>query len=197
MRSLGLKFCIAFLFLTMLPFSVKGQEDDFTSPVNVFIDGSFIDENYLREEFPQVNYVRTKESSNVYLLATRQSTGAGMHYQLFFIGLDQFAGKDDTLHYYSNSQATSTEIREGYTNAIKAGLIRYLALSDTYFNLNIPSSNNQRRGGTAVEDDPWDSWVFDISLSGDMSGSLHVKIDLMRAVWIYQGLLKCGDMSFL
>ena len=169
MRNLGLKFCVAFLFLTVLPFSVKGQEDVSTSPVKVFIDGEFIDENYLREEFPQVNYVRTKESSNVHLLATRQSTGAGMHYQLFFIGLDQFAGKNDTLHYYSNSQATSTEIREGYTKAIKVGLIHYLALADIYLDFNIPNGGNQR-GGTTVEDDPWDSWVFDISLNGSMSG---------------------------
>ena len=214
MRNLILKFCVAFLFLTMLPFSVKGQEDDFTSPVNVFIDGSFIDENYLREEFPQVNYVRTKESSNVYLLATRQSTGAGSHYQFFFIGLEQFAGKDDTLHYYSNSQATSTEVREGYTNAIKAGLIRYLALSDTYFNLNIPSSNNQRRGGTAVEDDPWDSWVFDIRLNGNMSGESARKnqsysggLDISRVThkWRYEFSLgynsntritKYGDVDY-
>ena len=45
MRNLALKFCVAFLFLTVLPFSVKGQEDVSTSPVEVFIDGEFIDEN--------------------------------------------------------------------------------------------------------------------------------------------------------
>ncbi len=168
MRNYSLKYCVAVLFLLLLPFSVKGQEDVSTSPVNVFIDGS-IDENYLKEEFPQVNYVRTKESSNVHLLATRQSTGAGMHYQLFFIGYGEFAGKNDTLSYYSNSQATSTEIRDGYTRVIEAGLIRYLALADTYYDLNIPDSDDQR-GGNSVVEDPWDSWVFDIRLNGNMGG---------------------------
>ena len=161
-------------FFTVCPFAADGQEGATTSPVNVFIDASGIDVNYIKEEFTQVNYVSNKDVSNVHILGTRQSTGGGSHYQFFFIGYKEFAGKNDTLSYYTNSIQTESEIREGYTKAVVTGLIHYLALANYYLDLEIANSQSQR-GGAVVEEDPWDSWVFDIGLQGSASGEASRK----------------------
>ncbi len=172
--------------------------------INVFLDGMFMDENYLREEFPQVNYVRTRESADVHLMGTMQSTGAGRQYEFFFIGLDEFAGKNDTLSYFSSGQSTTTEIREGYTKVIKMGLMRYFAAANQYLDIQINSDNADgnpgmsfERGGNVVEDDPWDSWVFEMDLNGNLNGtaesdtkSISGSFDVTRVTpeWRYEFL---------
>ncbi len=137
--------------------------------VNVFLDADFIDASFLREEFPQVNYVRTRDAANVHLLGTSQSTGAGRQYEFYFIGLDEFAGDSDTLSYFSSGQSTDTEVREGYTKVIKIGLLPFMVLSNQYPDLVIGGGDSPK-GGDVVEEDKWDSWVFEAQLMGDMEG---------------------------
>lgn len=150
--------------------SLNGQDTEKTiSPVNVFLDANGIDIDYIREEFTQVNYVRTKDAASVHLLETRQSTGAGSQYQFFFIGLKEFEGKNDTLLYYSAPQSTEAETKEGYTRAVRAGLMHYLALASLYPDYEFVDTESER-GGSAVEDDPWDSWVFEIEVEGNLGG---------------------------
>jgi hypothetical protein len=46
--------------------------------------------------------------------------------------------------------------------------MRYLALSNNILDISI-ASGAAPRGGSVVADDPWDSWVFDVSLMGNHS----------------------------
>lgn len=164
------KLALIFIGLLIFPvLSLNGQVTESTSPVNVFLDANEIDDDYIREEFTLVNYVRTKEVANVHLLGTRQSTGAGFHYQFFFIGSKEFEGKNDTLSYYSTPQSTEAEVKEGYTKAVRAGLMHYMALANFYPDYKLEVAESQR-GGSTVEADPWNSWVFEIGVDGNLGG---------------------------
>jgi hypothetical protein len=149
--------------------STSGETSNLENTINVFLDGNFIDENFVKEEFPYVNYVRTRDASDVHVLGTLSRTSAGVQYEFYFFGLKDFSGKTDTLKYFASGQATQTETREGYTKVLKMGLMRYLALSDHILDINV-ASNIAPRGGNVVQEDPWDSWVFDASLRGSLSG---------------------------
>ena len=165
------KFLQLVAILLFLPLTVTGQEpgqsNSSDNTINVFLDGD-VDEDFIKEEFPYVNYVRTRDASNVHVLVAESTTGAGSQYEFFFMGLKEFAGKTDTLSYFSSGQETQTETREGYTKVLKMGLMRYLALSNNILDINI-ASGAAPRGGSVVAEDPWDSWVFDLSLMGNHS----------------------------
>ncbi|MCW0484429.1 hypothetical protein [Gaoshiqia sediminis] len=136
--------------------------------VRVFIDAPGIDITFLREEFRYVNYARTRDAANVHLLGTVSQTGSGgSDYTFYFIGLHEFSGKSDTLHYFSSGTQTDTEVREGYTKAIKMGLVRYLAHAEQWVDLQF---NGKAAVKALPEKDKWDSWVFDIDLTSRISG---------------------------
>ena len=167
-------FFLLMVALALLQFNtVEAQTPtesvDSNTNVNVFLDADFIDASFLREEFPQVNYVRTRDASNVHVLGTTQSTGAGRQYEFYFIGLNQFAGQNDTLSYFSSGQSTDPEIREGYTKVIKIGLLPFMVLANEYPDLEIMGGKSIK-GGSVVEEDKWDSWIFEIDLKGDIEG---------------------------
>lgn len=171
LKTMKRKFLPFVALLLFLPLTAIGQEpgqpNGSENTINVFIDGQ-IDENLIKEEFPYVNYVRTRDASDVHVLVARSMTGAGSQYEFYFMGLKEFAGKTDTLSYFSSGQETQTETREGYTKVLKMGLMRYLALSNNILDINIVSGAAPR-GGSVVEEDPWDSWVFEIDLRGNFS----------------------------
>ena len=182
MKRKLLSFVAMLLFLPLVVHgqSVTEQTSNSENTINVFLDGEFIDENFLREEFPYVNYVRTRDASDVHVLGALSRTGAGIQYEFYFIGLKEFSGKTDTLKYFSSAQATQTETREGYTKVLKMGLMRYLALSDHILDINI-ASNSAPRGGNAVQEDPWDSWAFETNLRGSLSGQESKKTNSFDA----------------
>ena len=140
------KFLPFVAMLLFLPLTVIGQEpvrpNGSENTINVFLDGQ-IDEDFIKEEFPYVNYVRTRDASDVHVLVTRSMTGAGSQYEFYFMGLKEFAGKTDTLSFFSSGQETQTETREGYTKVLKMGLMRYLALSNNILDINVASVPHQ------------------------------------------------------
>ena len=129
-----------FLFTWVLSYAFSGlslsvgdddpQNDELRSIApNVFLDCSRrdCDLDYIRTEITFVNYVRDPQSSNVHILVTRQSTGSGgREYTLSFMGRGKYEGRDSLLKYYSKSTDTSDQIRKGFVNVMKQGLIPYL-----------------------------------------------------------------------
>ena len=75
-----------------------GQPGQRSEAINVFIDCERIDENFLRENIPFVNYVRDKEDPSLFILGSSQRTGGlGRKYIFIFIGQKNFTGINDTL----------------------------------------------------------------------------------------------------
>lgn len=176
-RFLFLLFWISFFAFPGYGFIPKGpddsqQTDELRSIApNVFLDCSRrdCDLDYIRTEITFVNYVRDPQSADVHILVTRQSTGSGgREYTLSFIGRETYEGRDSLLKYYSKSTDTPDQIRKGFVNVLKQGLIPYLY--DTPLSEFITVSYTQQtKQQLAPKQDKWDYWVFFTSFRGNLN----------------------------
>ncbi len=178
------KKAVCFLFVFLWTLSVvlvavpAGNDDDppqaeqirSVAP-NVFLDCSRrdCDLDYIRTEITFVNYVRDRESADVHILVTRQRTGSGgREYTLAFIGRGKYEGRDSTLKYYSKPTDSEDEVRQGFVNVLKQGLIPYLY--DTPLAEFITVSYTEKTQAQAVQmEDKWDYWVFYTSFRGNLN----------------------------
>jgi len=77
-----------------------------------------------------VNWVRDRWDSDVQLLITAETTGAGgRSFELLFLGQGRFEGMVDTIPYVSGYDATEDELRRGLAGIMKLGLMRYVGLT--------------------------------------------------------------------
>lgn len=128
--------------------------------VNIFIDCQRCDINYIRKEIPYVNYVRDVKEADLYILETRQSTGSGGdQYTITFHGQKSFAGCEDTLVYNSRPDDPGDITREGRTQMIRLGLMRFVAKTPLFDQVDIQSRLEAEEEDVS---DNWNYWVFEI-----------------------------------
>jgi len=128
--------------------------------VRLFIDCQHCDMDYIRREIPYVNYVRDVKEAQVYVLETRQSTGSGgREYTFNFLGQKKFEGMNDTLVYASRPDDPRDHIREGRTQMLRMGLMRYVAKTPIFEEVQIRHTG---RSGLAEVIDKWNYWVFEL-----------------------------------
>jgi hypothetical protein len=147
-------------------------------PLRVFLDCGPCDFDYLREEVPVVDYVRDRTVADVHVLVTTQDTGGGgEEYTFNFIGLGALAGRADTLVYVSQQFETEDEQREGYTQTFSLGLVRYMVYTGRASTLEIDFGDPEELGQQTVNpaDDPWNLWVFEIDVGGELQGESQRK----------------------
>lgn len=155
---------ICFLLTFFLTANAQQQEEPSDSlrknAVKIFIDCSYCDMNHIRREIPYVNYVRDVKEAQLYIRETRQNTGSGgREYSYLFTGQGIYEGLNDTLVYASRPDDTRDFVREGRTNMMKMGLMRYVARTPIYKEVSI------KHTGKAEEEevsDKWNNWVFEI-----------------------------------
>lgn len=139
----------------------------------VFLDCSMCDTQYIKTEITFVNYVRDRKEAQVHILITTLSTGSGgREYTISFIGQLDFEGINDTHKYFSEQTATSDEIREGLVNALKIGLMSYVAKTPISSRINISYARQIQQ---EVTEDRWDNWVFRLSAGGHFHGQKSYK----------------------
>ncbi len=138
---------------------------------NLFIDCDFCDRNYLRRELNFTNHVRDKEDADIYVLITSQSTGSGGRaYRMAFSGNNEFDGITHTLEHASRQDETDDERRRGRLQVMKMGLMPYLAVAGLtdQFDIGFEEAEIARIG--LGQDDPWNSWVYNIFVGGGYQG---------------------------
>lgn len=154
-------------------------------PPRVFIDCHQCDMNYIRSELSFVSFVRERTEADVHILITIESTaGGGREYTLNFIGRNNFYDVHHTLKYVSSRTDSADTERKGLVRVLKVGLVPYLAKTDLGDYLRI---DFERRQPPAEVEDPWNFWVFNLGLSGSLSGeetknffSLHSNLSASR-----------------
>jgi hypothetical protein len=158
---------IFLLFLIILPETGYGQtalaKTDTTrrAAVKIFLDCNECDMNYIRQEIPYINYVRDVREAQVYILETNQNTGSGGNqYTFTFQGQGVFKGMNDTLVFTSSPDQTSTIIREKRTNMLKMGLMRYVARTPLFNEIEITHNSGLEQEEVI---DRWNNWVFELS----------------------------------
>ena len=136
---------------------------------NIYLDCSRrnCDFDFIKTEITFVNYVRDRQSADVHIIVTRQTTGSGGHeYTISFIGLKQNKGKDATLHYFSRPTDTEDQVRKGMVNILKQGLIPYVYDTPLSEFISVSYSQRQTFRPTPAED-RWNYWVFSVGLRGN------------------------------
>jgi hypothetical protein len=128
--------------------------------VKIFLDCQSCDINYTREQLTFVNFVRDVTEAQVYILITQQNAGSGgSQFTFNFEGQGIFKGMNDTLVYTSNPDETATIVREKKTNMIQIGLMRFVARTPLFSEIEI-----RHNAGLEQEEvtDKWNNWVFAI-----------------------------------
>jgi hypothetical protein len=136
----------------------KNLRDD---AARIFIDCQRCDMDYIRREIPYVNYVRDVTEAQVYVLETAQMNGSGGRtYTFTFVGQENFTGMNDTLAYSSGPDDTDETRRQGRTQILKMGLMRYVAKSPLQGSVKISPLGDFEEEEVV---DRWNYWVFRLS----------------------------------
>ncbi|MEA1887778.1 MAG: hypothetical protein U9N72_11270 [Bacteroidota bacterium] len=142
--------------------------------LNVFLDCRWCDRNYIKQTIPFVNYVNNKDEADVHILVRRRATGGGGNeYTIDFIGQGEFADIQDKMMFFSPIDETADETRRARTNVIAMGLMKFVARTPLSRNIRISyedDGNDQyenRRLEGNIQNDPWNSWIFRLSGSGE------------------------------
>ena len=147
--------------------------------ISVFLDCHGCDSQFIRTEIAYVNWVRDRAVADVHVLVTSQDAGGGGDaFTLAFIGLRAFAGRGDTLTYTTSATTTSDEERRGITRMLAIGLVPFLARTPGAQSLRITMPQlaaNAPGMQTLPSSDPWRAWVFEIDVSGDVSGEQNYR----------------------
>jgi len=157
------------LVISNLSFTQTNQKLIKEGALNIFINCSYCDINFIKEQIPVVNYVNDRNDADVSVLLTTQSTGAGgTEYTFFFYGQKYFDAINDTIKFSSEPSEAQDKIRDKTVDALKLGLVKYLSHSPIADQL-IITYKKQNENNEAIEDD-WDFWVFKTSVTGSLSG---------------------------
>ncbi|MFN0274457.1 MAG: hypothetical protein ACKVPJ_01830 [Chitinophagales bacterium] len=138
--------------------------------LNVYLDGANFYQEYIKQNVTFINYVRDRFDAQVHLIITQQQTGSGgTEFTLFYIGQQDFAGKNDTIRHIANSISTEDETRAGLVQKMKMGLLAFIAKlpNATAVEINFTQANEDAMD--REEEDKWNNWVFSISGSGNAS----------------------------
>jgi hypothetical protein len=173
-----LKRTVAFLILCGISFfgytvpgnSQSAENFGINSIPNVYLDcTSWCFESFIRTNIEFVNYVRDQDDSDLYLRITSARTGTGRQYVLDFRGIEPFSTRRDTVIFHSLDVDSRDEQRNNLVRHLKLGLIPFLTNTNVYSDLNVFYDPYEERDMQMPMEDPWNSWVFDISLGSSMS----------------------------
>ena len=164
-----------FIILSFQSFSQNETESDSLrkDAVKLFVDCRYCDMNHIRREIPYVNYVRDVKEAELYLRVSSESTGSGgRQYSFIFVGQKKFEGLNDTLIYATRPDDTRQHRREGQTNMMKMGLMRYVARTPIFKEVDI---NHSGRIKEEEVSDRWNNWVFEIETRPNFESEERLK----------------------
>jgi hypothetical protein len=128
--------------------------------------------DFLREETRFVDFVRDRNDADVHVIVTSTGTGSGgQEYSVGFIGARGHAGRDFTLKAITGTGDPEDVRRRHLLNTLRIGLLQYLSRDGVPQNLTLDVELRQPAAAAgAPRRDPWNSWVFSIEGSAQISG---------------------------
>lgn len=171
-RSLPLLWVFSFLSAAFAQPQLDESPLEEDQRLNLYVQCSGCDMNFIRQEIDYVNYVRDPADAKVHLMVTNQPNGAGGRtYQLDFIGKSAFTSLNHQLSFSSNSNDTPDEVRKGLARVMELGLVTYLAHTEWADKINVeiksPSTSSQKL--ERVQNDPWNNWIFSVRTNGNIN----------------------------
>jgi hypothetical protein len=154
----------------------RGQEASPTpaGPIRVFIDcnNTPCDSAFFLTEITFVDHVRDRQTADVHLLMTGQSTGSGGREITFsFFGQGRFMGRDHVLRETFVVAASQDDIRRGMVRVMALGLVPYALETAAASRLKV-TLQEAAATATAAQParDPWNRWSLRVNLNGNASG---------------------------
>lgn len=179
-----MKFLSAFagvlilLSVTASGASAQASPADTTKALRVFVDCDGCDLDFIRAEMPWVDYMRDRADAQVHILVTQEGTGGGgSQFTLNFIGLKEFAARNDTLHYTASSDDSQDVTRRGLTRMIQIGVMPFIAGTPVAQRLKISlgSPTGESNAAGPPKHDPWNFWNFRLGVNGFGQGQSQNK----------------------
>jgi len=152
-------------------FTSSYSQDSKSEKLRVYIEGSIIDFNYIRNNIDFVNFVNDPHSSEVHIIVTRQSTGGGGNF--YTLDFNSKLGEKPgniSLTCITYSFDTQGKRRTRIVASLKSGLLPYINEKGSAENIVIKGIKSDSTAAKKPLEDPWDNWVFRIGLNGGFSG---------------------------
>lgn len=146
---------------------------DAPRPVRLFLDcQGECDLEFTRTEIPWVDHVRDRADADLHVLVTTRSTASSSReFTLTFIGLKEFAALTDTIVTVSPESDSQDRRRRVVTEALKRGLVRYVARRPGSERLTVTyAAPAGAATAAAPARDKWNLWVFRTRANGYFNG---------------------------
>lgn len=162
-------FALFFVFFT---FQFQSLAQEQSEDLRIFIDCNRCDNQYLRQNLGNVEFVRDQNLAEVHLFfTTRRNGSGGTEYVVDFIGRETFKDLKDQYVFNTNTTMTNDEVRDLTLRYIKLGLVRYWTKAGKIDAVTVNVKNNPKEEEVTVDvEDPWNYWVFRVGASGNFSG---------------------------
>ena len=151
-------------------FNLSAQEDK-VEQLKIFLDCNVCDDDFMRQNLGNVQFVRDQDLSDVHVFFVTQRNGSGgRSYDVDFIGKGEFETINYKLNFSSDSNMTRDDERKRILDNLKLGLVRFWIAKGTIneVSVSVPSPENEE--DKAEEIDPWDFWVFRFGANGFFNG---------------------------
>lgn len=172
-----LPLCVALLALAATAAPAAAQAEGTRPSVFFDCDGRNCNSQYYRTEIGWVNWVNDQAVSDVHVIMSSLTTGAGgREYQLDFVGRGTDAYQDE-MTVQTLPTDTDREELDRLAQTLAIGIARFAAVAGYRDLVTIAGSADPPGGGGAGRvvsqeevDDPWNLWVFRVNGSGNLDG---------------------------
>ena len=163
-------FLTALLSVSALVEPVAAQEvEKAPSRIALFLDCSFCDGTFIRQEMPYLDHVRDREVADVHVLVTREGTGSGgQALSIDLIGLGIFAGLNFSTILNTPANATEAEERDAFLQTLEAALVPYLMKTPLRDRLRVDITPFEvdATEQPLITEDPWNHWTVEVYADG-------------------------------
>jgi len=164
LRSLFVIIIFCFSFHTI------NAQKNITEELSIFLDCRVCDNEYLRQNLGNVQFVRDQFLGDVHVFFVTQRNGSGgRSYEVEFIGKKEFEAINYKLTFSTDGNMTRDETRQRVLENLKLGLVRFWIAKGTTdeVTVSVPAPEDEEE---VKEDDPWNYWLFQLGAGGFFNG---------------------------
>ncbi len=149
--------------------------------LKIFLDCKECKDDYIATRIAPMQLVRERAAADIHIQTGWQRTGSGSRITLWFEGLDDFAGVDDTIQFLTYSSETDRERLDKQLRYLLIGLVPYMRVAGLTHYLHLEVANGEEEHlGSVPADDPWNGWIYRIGARGSGSGESNAGESRLR-----------------
>lgn len=147
--------------------------DEIEGKPKVFLEGAYLDMDYLRRNMRFVDFVNDPAVSDVHIIINTQISGSGgVVYSIRFISRTFESFSEYTIKSTTASSDTNEESRKKIADALSLGLMPFVNESDISGEISVIYRSNDENGNKPKPViDPWNNWTF----RGNFNGGINLE----------------------